>query len=404
MKLLKLMAYYPPENVPSANMEKELENALVAEHIDLRVLTPYPTRGCDKNTRNSYRGTETLHEGHVEIKRFPLMSEPRNSLLRAMRYVFGNFVQYFYAIREKDVDVILAGTTPPTQIVLARKVAKKLKIPYVLRIQDIFPDSMVTAGMTKKDSLIWKFGNAFTKKAYLDAEQIMVIGEEMCDTLCEKGVPREKIKVVPNWINTEKIKHVSRQDNVLMKELGLAEDKFYVVYAGNLGKVQNVSTLVKAAANLKAYDDIRFVIFGDGVEKNEIVELSQKMGLDNLSLYPLQKKERISEVYSIADISVIMCQRGAGKAAVPSKTWSILSTETPVIAAFDGDSGLCKMICNVNCGICVQPEDESELADAIYKAYIDRDKLSELGKNGRSYVESTLDSKVCIDAYIDTIR
>jgi glycosyltransferase involved in cell wall biosynthesis len=404
MKLLKLMAYYPPENVPSANMEKEVEQALVEQDIDLKVLTPYPTRGCDINTRNAYRGIETLYDGHVVIKRFPLMEESKSSLLRAIRYVLGNILQYFHAIKEKDIDVILAGTTPPTQIVLARLVAKKLKVPYVLRVQDIFPDSMVTAGMTQKGSLIWKLGNALTKKAYLDAKQIMVIGEEMCDTLCEKGVSRDKIKIVPNWINTNQIQHVSRQNNELMEELGLPEDKFYVVYAGNLGKVQNVSTLVKAAAKLKAYDDIRFVIFGDGVEKDDISELSKKLELNNVSLYPLQNKERVPEVYSIADISVIMCQKGAGKAAVPSKTWSILSTETPVLASFDSDSGLCKMIREVNCGICVQPENESELADAIYNAYSERDKLSELGVNGRNYVESTLDSKVCIGAYINALK
>lgn len=404
MKILKLMAYYPPENVPSANMEKELENAMVAEKIDLTVLTPYPTRGCDKNTRRAHCGTEMLYDGHVVIKRFPLMRESKNSLLRAVRYLLGNFIQYFYAIKETNVDIVLAGTTPPTQIVLARIVAKKLKVPYVLRIQDIFPDSMVAAGMTKKGSLLWKFGNALTKKAYLNAAQTMVIGEEMCDTLCEKDVPREKISIVPNWINAEEIQHVSRENNKLMRDLGLPEDKFYVVYAGNLGKVQNVSTLVKAAAKLKEHDDIYFLIFGEGVEKNDIVELSQKMELKTLFFYPLQKKERISEVYSIGDISVIMCQRGTGKTAVPSKTWSILSTATPVLAAFDSDSGLCKTITNVNCGICVRPEDENELADAIYKAYLEKDELGELGKNGRAYVEKTIDSSVCIDAYIKVLK
>jgi len=403
MKFLRLMAYYPPENVPSANMEKEFEEAVASHEIGLKILTPYPTRGCDEDTRKAYKGTEHLHNGRVVVKRFPLYREPKNSFLRAVRYILGNVIEYFYAVKEKDVDIVLSGSTPPTQIALARKVARKLKVPYILRIQDIFPDSMVAAGMTQKGSLLWKIGNALTQKAYLDAAQIMVIGEEMRDTLCQKGVPVEKIKIVPNWINTEEIQHVSRQNNALMRELGLPEDPFYVVYAGNLGKIQNVSTLVKAAAKLKEHDGIHFVIFGEGVEKNEIIGLCEKMELKNLSLYPLQKKERISEVYSIADLSVIMCQKGAGKAAVPSKTWSILSTATPVLAAFDSDSGLCKMIHDVNCGICVQPEDENELADTIYKAYLERDKLDALGANGRAYVVKHFDSKVCLDHYIEAL-
>ena len=403
MKILRLMAYYPPENVPSANMEREFESAVASRAIDLKIITPYPTRGCDDAVRKAYSVNEHLHDGHIIIKRFPLYREPQNSLLRAVRYILGNIMEYFYAIKEKDVDIVLSGTTPPTQIILARKVAKKLKVPYILRIQDIFPDSMVAAGMTKRGSLLWKIGNALVKKAYLDAEQILVIGEEMRDTLSEKGVPNDKIKIVPNWINTEEIKHVSRQNNMLMQELGLPEDKFYVVYAGNLGKVQNVSTLVKAADKLKDYDEIRFVIFGEGVEKDSIIEFTEKLGLRNLSIYPLQKKERISEVYSIGNMSVIMCQKGAGKAAVPSKTWSILSTSTPILAAFDSDSSLCKMIRDVNCGVCVLPENEDELADAIYKAYLEQDKLTALGTNGRTYVSNNFDSKVCLDHYVEMI-
>lgn len=403
MKVLKLTAYYPPENIPGGIMQKELETAFTENGIDTKVITPYPTRGCDEETYKKYRGTEILQDGHVEIYRFPLPRESKRTPLRALRYLLGHVRQYRCAKKEKNVDVVMSGTTPPTQILLTRKVAKKLKKPYVLRIQDLFPDSMVTAGMTKEGSLIYKIGDAMMKKAYADADKIMVIGEEMMETLRKKGVSEDKLVLVRNWIDVSEISNVSRENNALMKELGLAEDKFYVVYAGNLGKAQNVITLLKAAEKLQGHEEIRFLIFGDGVEKESIERYVSEHGMTNLSLFPLQPKERISEVYSIANLSVILCKKGAGKSAVPSKTWSILATETPVMASFD-DGELTGMIKRVNCGYTAQPEDEEALKEAILKAYENRSKLGEMGENGRKYVVENLSSEICLKEYVSVIK
>ncbi|MBE6651203.1 MAG: glycosyltransferase family 4 protein [Ruminococcaceae bacterium] len=403
MKLLKLTAYYPPENIPGAIMQKELETAFTESGIDTKIITPYPTRGCDEETYQKYRGTEVLHDGHVEIYRFPLQRESKRTLSRAWRYLCGHIKQYRCAAKEKDVDLVMAGTTPPTQILLARKVAKKLKKPYVLRIQDIFPESMVTAGMTKEGSLIYKIGNSMMKKAYADADKIMVIGEEMKETLLKKGVPEDKIEIVRNWIDVSEISHVTREDNSLMKELGLDDKKFYVVYAGNLGKAQDVITLVRAAQKLESYTDIRFVIFGEGVEKENIDNYIAETGMTNISLYPLQSKERVSEVYSIADVSAILCKKGAGKAAVPSKTWSILGTATPIIACFD-EGELTGMINRVNCGYTVLPEDEESLKETILKAYANKKDLCKLGENGRKYVAENLSSELCLKQYVSVIK
>ncbi|MDO4564036.1 MAG: glycosyltransferase family 4 protein [Clostridia bacterium] len=385
-------------------MEKQIETAFVDNGMDMTVLTPYPTRGCTKTVREAYKGIELLHDHHVKINRFPLMPEPKNTILRAIRYILGNFIQYHYAIKEKNCDVIFAGTTPPTQIILAKRVANKLCKPYVLRVQDIFPDSLVTAGLVKKGSLIYKLGDRMVMRSYREASQIMVVGDEMRNTLEEKGVDKSKIRVVRNWIDLSDVKHINRADNRLMTELGLSKNAFYVVYAGNLGKVQNVSTLVKAAALLQDIDNIQFVVFGNGVESERVVALAQELKLTNIVFYPLQDKTRVSEVYSIADISVIMCQKGAGGSAVPSKTWSILATETPVIAAFDKDSELSELIRTERCGICVEPENEVMLAEAIREAYMKPDLLKDSGKRGRDYINKHISSEVCIKEYIEIVK
>jgi glycosyltransferase involved in cell wall biosynthesis len=403
MKILKLMAYYPPENVPSSAMEKNLETRLIADGFEIKVLTPYPTRGCDNETRSQYRGIESIKNGRLVIHRFPLFRENRYSILRAIRYIICNIKEYFLAIKEKDVDVIIAGSTPPTQVLLARSVGKKLNKPYVLRIQDVFPDSMVTAGMTKKGSLIWKIGTVITQRAYHDAARIMVIGEQMRTTLCEKGVEACKIVIARNWIDTNAVHQIERSDNPLFDEFELSRDKFYVVYAGNLGKMQNIRTLIRAAAELKDLQKLGFLIFGAGVERDAVVALADELGCNNVSFYPLQNSNRISYVYSLGDMSVILCQTGAGKTAVPSKTWSIMATGTPILASFDLDSELCEIISSNECGVCVPPDDVEALSSVIRKLYNDKELLLPMGVKGRQYVENYLSADVCMKIYVDCL-
>lgn len=404
MRVLKLTAYYPPEKIPSANMEKEIEKVFVNNNIGLTVLTPYPSRGCNREVRAKYKKTESLYNNQILIKRFPLMNEPRNSVLRMGRYLAGNVIQYFYAIKEKNVDVIFAGTTPPTQVVLARKVAKKLHKPYVLRVQDIFPDSLVTSGISSKNSFIYRLGIKIVKKAYRDASEIMVIGDEMMKNLIEKGVDKNKISVVRNWINPNEIKPIDKENNRLFKEFGLTKEKFYVVYAGNIGKVQNIITLVEVANILKKYTDIHFLVFGEGVEKENVTKYADALNLKNISFFPLQAKEKISEVYSLGDISVILCQKGAGESAVPSKTWSIMSTGTPIVASFDKDSELCDLISKIGCGICVEPENPKQLSECIIYIYNNKQVLENMKKQGRDYVKKYIASDVCMEKYIKVIE
>ena len=257
------------------------------------------------------------------------------------------------------------------------------KIPFVYTVQDMFPESLVSAGMTHKGSLLWKIGDWISNVTYRNAAHIVVISESLKTALVAKGVPAEKISVIYNWIDTDTTGPVARENNGLFEEFNLPRDGFYVTYAGNLGNSQNVSLLVDVAEKLADRKDIRFVIFGDGSEKETLQQQIADSGLTNIYLFPMQPAEKVSQVYSLGDASFVICKKGVGGGAFPSKAASIMATGTPVIASFDLDSDLCRLITENQTGLCAEAEDVDAAKDAVLRFYNDAALCRRYGENAR---------------------
>ncbi len=391
MKVLKLASYYAPERISSSHLTVDMEEAYIRSGIVTEVYCPTPTRGITDEEREIYKKIkyEEKADGKIVVRRFAMFREGRNPIGRALRYVLVNLVHYHKGIRAKDVGAIVAGSTPPTQGVLCSLVAKKLSkkygrtVPFIFSLQDMFPESLVHAGLCKEDSILCKIGNMVSNYTYRHATHIRVISDSMKETLIKKGVPADKITVIYNWIDTEATQPVAREDNPLFDELGLDRDKFYLTYAGNLGNSQNIDILVACAKALKDKEDIRFVIFGGGSEKEILEKTLADSGLTNIQLFPLQPMERVSQVYSLGNASFVTCKKGIGIGAFPSKTVSILATGTPVIASFDADSDLHRILTENRAGVCADAEDVQGAIDAILTLYNDRDLCRQYGANAR---------------------
>ncbi|NCA68346.1 MAG: glycosyltransferase WbuB, partial [Clostridia bacterium] len=253
MKIISPRAYYEPEQFSSAHLDKDIEEAFMKAGFLYTVVTPEPSRGVDRSVRREYkkRKLEEKYGGKLIIKRFSIYGEGKNLVLRAFRYALCCTAEYFKCMRIKDADVIYVASTPPIQGALAALIKKKLKIPYIYNLQDIFPDSLVNAGMTKEGSLIWKIGRRIENYTYKNADRIIAASEDIMNNIINKDVPREKIEVINNWADVKMIQIIERKGNKLFDEFSLPRDKFYVTYAGNLGSAQGIETIIDAAALLK---------------------------------------------------------------------------------------------------------------------------------------------------------
>ena len=255
--------------------------------------------------------------------------------------------------------------------------------------------------MTKKGSFIWKIGRMIENYTYKNADRIIVISEDFKKNIMEKGVPKEKIEVVSNWVDVDNIRPIAKGANRLYDELGIDKNKFTVIYAGNFGASQGADIVVKAAEILKGQDDIQFIIFGGGSEYGGVKEYVNSKHIETIKLFDLLPPERVSEVYSLGDIAIITGKKGVGRSGMPSKTWSIMACNTPIVASFDTDSELSGILKQTGAGICIEPENATLLADAIMKAY-----KKEIGfsPNGRKYVCKNASKEKCVRKYIEVIE
>ncbi len=387
MKVLFLISYYKPELTSAAHLWEDIRRELAKAGHTMELYAPTPTREVSDEVRRAYakhRRDETELDGALRVHRFPLFREGKNSLGRAFRYGILEIQHLWFALRAKEVDVLHMGSTPPINGLMATLVSKWKKIPYVFTIQDLFPESLVSTGMTKKGSLLWTIGSWVSDVTYRNAAHIIVISESMKETLVAKGVPEEKISVIYNWTDTVTTKPVAKEENPLFEEFGLSREHFHLVYGGNLGNSQNVGILVDCAEKLKEYKDIRIVIFGGGSGKETLEKRIAESGLDNIHLFPLQPTERVSQVYSLGDASFVICKKGVGQGAFPGKTASILATGTPIVASFDLDSDLCRVIRDHRVGVCADGEDADGLCREILRLYEDRALRETVGANARA--------------------
>ena len=408
MKILLLPSYFLPEGVSSPYISWNRNQAFADEGWNIVVYTPVPSRGITPEIRTEYKKKklEVMFNGKMVVHRFNLIAEGKNPVIRAFRYFVQNIKQFCKAVFAKDgrsCDVMLIASTPPTQGAMAVLIKFLTKKPLVYNLQDIFPDSLVGAGMTRKGSLLWKVGRIIENFTYKYCDKIIVISEGFKQNLLDKGVPKEKIEIIYNWVETNKIIPIAKEDNLLYREFGLDQNKFTVVYAGNLGNAQNIDIIVDAAVLLKHDKDIQFVIFGTGGLEESIRERISSEHLVNMILLPLQSYERISYVYSLGDVCIVSCKAGLGGSAMPSKTWSIMSCGRPVVASFD-EGGLKDILESNDCGVFTQAGDLRGFVDAIKILSANRERCVTMGMAGRKFILDNLTKEVGTQKYVDVIK
>lgn len=406
MKILFLPVYHYPEKAASLYLGENAREAYAREGWEMKMYCPIPSRGVSREVREEYSVHPDSDEigGALKIHRFPIWREGKAPLGRAFRYWICQRKHYALAKKERDTDVLFISSTPPIQGLLMTKLKKKLGCKTVYNLQDIFPDSLVNAKMTRKGSLIWRLGRRIEDITYKNADKIIVISERFKRNIMEKGVPEDKIEVVYNWADEEAVHPVVREDNPLFDRFGLDKSKFYITYCGNLGKSQNFDVLLSAAQLLSSNSDIVFVVIGNGVCKQELEANIMQMSLGNVKVFDFLPYEEISNVFGLGDVSLIISKAGVGISSVPSKTWSIMSAERAVIASFDTDSELCDMIRDSECGVCIPPDDGNALADAIKKLYENKVLCESLGKNGRKKVLTDFSKKIGCDKLVNVIK
>jgi colanic acid biosynthesis glycosyl transferase WcaI len=286
------------------------------------------------------------------------------------------------SLRRPDVFVVVS---PPLLLGVAVWLVGKLKrAPFVFHVQDMQPDAAVGLGMLKP--------NWFTRAlygleafAYRHAARVSGITRGMLKTFRSKGVPESKLIYFPNAIDLKNAE-VAPERGGFRKRHGFAEDEFLAVYAGNLGVKQGLEVLLETAALLQD-QRIRFLICGDGAQREELAARAHDMKLPNFNMLPLQAGPDYPALLVDADVCFITQQAGAGNSFFPSKLLGLLAASKPVVIVAAPECELALALREGNFGVNVPPGQPRELAAALDALAKDPARLAAYGEAGRRYVE-----------------
>lgn len=403
-RILVIGNYYEPEITSGIYLASNLYEGLATMGWDIDLFIPSPSRGISVELAEEYYcRNEVKCNGKLRIHRLPTKPETPGIIHRAYRYYKIQRILYKYA-QKSNADIIFCQSTPPIIGLTAGKLAKRKKIPFIYNLHDVFPDSLVHTGITQRNSFLFKIGRMIENKVYKNATAVITVSEDIKENIIAKGVPSQKVRTIYNWIDETAIKRIERKDNPLFERFGLSRDKYYVLYAGNLGKAQNLEVIINAAKRLEATPEIQFVIVGNGADKDYYINRTKTLHLNNIHFFPLQPYSDVSMVYSLGDVSVVSCKAGVGSTALPSKTYSIMATETPIIACYDYNSSLTNLISDSQCGYNVLPNDDAELAKYIEKLLKNPELAKELGDNGYKYLINHFIKKTAINRYNEYLK
>jgi colanic acid biosynthesis glycosyl transferase WcaI len=315
-----------------------------------------------------------------------------------MSFVISVTLGYLFGPRA-DCTIVVS---PPLFLGIPVALVAKLKnSKSIFHVQDMQPDAAVDLGMLRPGRLT-NFFYFVERLTYRLVDRVSTISQGMRQKIVGKGIPAEKVDLLPNWANEDFVRPLDRETDY-RNEWGLA-DKFVVLYAGNMGVKQGLGTLLDVADGLRDFEEIAFVIVGDGGEKQDLSRRAEERGLQNVFFKPLQPIERLAELLATADVSVIPQKSGVKDIVLPSKLPNILLSARPVVVAANEDTELARIVADARCGIRVSPECAEQFTWALVRLK-DAPALSQcMGESGRRYAEQRLRSGAVLERFAAAIR
>ncbi|MEA3358436.1 MAG: WcaI family glycosyltransferase [Thermodesulfobacteriota bacterium] len=397
MHILVIGINYAPEIIGIGENTTQLCEYLVSLGHRVKVITAFP-HYPEWKVRPAYRGRIFMREtinGVSVYRGYSLI--PRVST-RALQRILHDTTSATSALIIglflPRPDMVLS-ISPPLQGGAAGYFLAKLKrSPFILQVKDLVPDLAISLGILK-DNMWLKIGKKLEMFVYSKAAGILVICQGFVNNLKAKGVPERKIHLLPNWVDLNHIKPLNRNNN--FRKTNMLQNKFVALYSGNMSAKQKLINVVSAARHLLGYEDILFLLAGDGPQKKDLQR--EASSEENIRFMPLQPVETFPLMLAAANLLILNQNSGVIDMVIPYKTLVYMSTGLPIVASVHTDSETARYIRIADCGIVVPPERPRELAEAVLALHNDEKMSTRLGRNGRKYAEGNFDRESILTDY-----
>lgn len=305
----------------------------------------------------------------------------------------------FYAIKEKDIDLIIATSTPLT-IGFPAIVVKKIKrIPYIFEVRDLWPEVPIQMGGLK-NRVLQKLAISFEKKIYKNALHIIALSPGMVNGVL-KFEPKSKVSMIPNMAKIDEF--WPRKKNLdLCKSLGLKKDSFKVIHFGSLGLANGAETIIESANLFNQDENIEFIFIGEGSTEGELKRMCENYNLKNVFFLGKFPMKQTSEIVNLCDVSIVSFKDiPILYTNSPNKLFDSLSAGKPIIV---NSSGWTKeMVEKYNCGCYINPNVPEDLVDKINFFVKNPNVLGTMGANSRALAEKEYDKEILTKQFVDLI-
>ena len=412
--------YYYPEVASLAQLCTDLCEGL-SDEFDITVVCSVPCylgKIDDKYSDKKYYFEE--HNG-VKIVRVRVPSYDKQNKISRVK----NIIAYFFrslsvSFKIPRTDYILTESQPPILGgllgVLAKWInrirGKKSKFLYV--IQDYNPEQTMVVGFSKNKLILsaMMFFDKFSCKA---ADKVIVVGSDMVLTMKKRftnknGKLSSKMPntvFINNWMDENDVYPLNADDEkvIAFKEKYGLQNKFVVMYSGNIGLFYDLENLFKVVERFKERDDVAFPFVGEGTLKKQLEEYAKEHDMKNVVFIPYQKKEELAYSLNAADVHWIVNAEGVKGVSCPSKLYGILATAKPALAVLEDGTEAKNIIEQTKCGFAASPKEYEKIAELIEKFIAtEKSELIEMGTRGYNYMKQNLTKDISIEKYRSEIN
>lgn len=399
MKISIVSCVFPPEPIVSAQTSAQIAERLAGLGHQVKVLAPFPSRPTRQAYPQYKRGllqSETCPQGYEILRCFSIFPSGSNLPSRFLENISFGLSVFFILLFSPRPDVIYGNTWPIFAQGLLMLVCKLRRIPLVLSVQDLYPESLFVQkrGFEKKSRL-------YTLLRWLDTQiarncaGLIVISEQFKETyISDRRIPENKITVIPNWIDASQIIINSASDDIRKKH-DIPADAFLAVYGGNIGTAAGVETLIDSYRYLPEH--YYLLIAGDGSHLNACQKLGAQVSPERIKFYTPWPAEQTYPTYRAGDVLILPTFGRQSLVSLPSKMLGYMLAGKPIIALAYPESELAKLIFLSGCGWVISPDEPEKLADKIEQvSKMNAAERTAYGISGNNYLQKYMMADVCL--------
>lgn len=391
MRIAIVSQYFPPDK--PGRIADELSQELANRGHSVRIVTAFPHYDGGKlapGFRQSWRHFES--RGPVKVRRMPIFaSHSRNALGRIANYLSFPMAARFAGSFIKDADVIYVHGTPATAAHAALVWSKRFGIPYLYHVQDIWPESVTGSGFLppRVGGVADRVISHWLRKVYATADAVVAIAPSAQQLFVERGARPHRVHLVYNW---------AREAAALVREPAVTRPGLTLLYAGNLGAMQDLETVLDAVARLSDLDGVRFRIAGSGVREQRLKELASALGLrDRVQFLGQLGPEEIAAEYALSDFQIVSLKDlDVFRSTIPSKFQAGLAHRVPMITTVQGD--VSDLVTQHGLGFVARPQHVDSLEKAFRQAYATTDdEREQLRERASTFYDQHLTKQRAVD-------